>query len=473
MKLGCIRWLLAFVVVATSNFSRAESSCDSVSFATMKVHYFLVASHALYGGDVLPAAFESDHRLLRNQWVQLLSAQQSDTEPTLLPMNRQPQVFFNQVYYNPLKPLAQSASRLCEVIQTTLPDGDNNDHYIFVTSLTGGQVVQTALEGCAKQLLPSNANQFYSYESATGETIRFNSRVRSYIVTPDMNHGFRPASDTVYPFYEFEFLKNLQAGSSFYARTANLALSGAPLLVLNHEIDAPSVRAFYPDMPMRSYPWAVDRNGELPSDSFDFRLDLMKWMSLSTLKLCAKSYCEANPDDILCKCQVVDHGAWGTEGGANDVSIYLSQHPECSPGWINASRPFPALESPYLSQFYPNLRSEFRQRGFGEELPKPFWKLPLKAPRCGDGRVDKGEECDDGNKLDGDGCDKNCRKEPPKAKCPNNRIEGEEECDSTDPAKPGGSCMMKLLLEGNMFLNAVRCNNSCKCELFTSPGGGL
>ncbi|MDI7269687.1 MAG: hypothetical protein QME96_16995, partial [Myxococcota bacterium] len=34
---------------------------------------------------------------------------------------------------------------------------------------------------------------------------------------------------------------------------------------------------------------------------------------------------------------------------------------------------------------------------------------PAPPSACGDGRVDPGEECDDGNRLDGDGCDWQCR----------------------------------------------------------------
>src|SRR5688572_24180989 len=35
------------------------------------------------------------------------------------------------------------------------------------------------------------------------------------------------------------------------------------------------------------------------------------------------------------------------------------------------------------------------------------------ADNCGDEIVQGNEECDDGNRLPGDGCDENCRSEPP------------------------------------------------------------
>jgi len=35
----------------------------------------------------------------------------------------------------------------------------------------------------------------------------------------------------------------------------------------------------------------------------------------------------------------------------------------------------------------------------------------ISEPYCGDGILDKGEECDDGNNVDGDGCDADCKSE--------------------------------------------------------------
>jgi cysteine-rich repeat protein len=49
---------------------------------------------------------------------------------------------------------------------------------------------------------------------------------------------------------------------------------------------------------------------------------------------------------------------------------------------------------------------------------------------CGNGKVEKGEECDDGNLQAGDGCDAQCRQE----KCGNGRVDAGEQCD---PPKAG------------------------------------
>ena len=48
-----------------------------------------------------------------------------------------------------------------------------------------------------------------------------------------------------------------------------------------------------------------------------------------------------------------------------------------------------------------------------------------KLLSCGDGHLDKGEECDDGNHVDGDGCDHNCTL----PRCGNGVVDAGEECD--------------------------------------------
>lgn len=65
------------------------------------------------------------------------------------------------------------------------------------------------------------------------------------------------------------------------------------------------------------------------------------------------------------------------------------------------------------------------------------------APICGDGRLDRGEECDDGNAVGGDGCGARCLNE---SVCGNGILERNEECD-----------------DGNA-VNRDGCNAQCKLD---------
>jgi cysteine-rich repeat protein len=49
-----------------------------------------------------------------------------------------------------------------------------------------------------------------------------------------------------------------------------------------------------------------------------------------------------------------------------------------------------------------------------------------RAPFCGDGNLDEGEECDDGNNFDGDGCSAECTVEP---FCGDGVLDEGEQCD--------------------------------------------
>jgi len=55
-----------------------------------------------------------------------------------------------------------------------------------------------------------------------------------------------------------------------------------------------------------------------------------------------------------------------------------------------------------------------------------------RAPFCGDGDVDPGEECDDGNNDDGDGCASDCTAEMGTPVCGNGILEGAEICEVSD-----------------------------------------
>jgi len=54
------------------------------------------------------------------------------------------------------------------------------------------------------------------------------------------------------------------------------------------------------------------------------------------------------------------------------------------------------------------------------------FKVRQAPPKCGDGELDEGEQCDDGNTVGGDGCSAICTIEPP---CGNGMKDEGEECD--------------------------------------------
>lgn len=61
----------------------------------------------------------------------------------------------------------------------------------------------------------------------------------------------------------------------------------------------------------------------------------------------------------------------------------------------------------------------------------------LSASACGDGVADPGEGCDDANLLPGDGCDADCQSE----RCGNDRVDAGEECDPPVTNHCSDSCL--------------------------------
>ena len=94
---------------------------------------------------------------------------------------------------------------------------------------------------------------------------------------------------------------------------------------------------------------------------------------------------------------------------------------------------------------------------FGKELGG--WTLDdvcinglVKIPRCGDGEIDFGEECDDGNNTDGDGCAKDC----------NDEVEaGGGGCCDARGAAPGNG-LLALALAGVLRACSRRRGRSCR-----------
>jgi cysteine-rich repeat protein len=109
-------------------------------------------------------------------------------------------------------------------------------------------------------------------------------------------------------------------------------------------------------------------------------------------------------------------------------------------------------------------------------------ETPPPQPRCGDGNMDAGEQCDDGNNVDGDGCSANCTTEtpPPQPRCGDGHLDAGEQCDDGNLVS-GDGCSSTCMTEappapvcGNGVLEAGEecddgntvdddlCTNACK-----------
>jgi len=61
---------------------------------------------------------------------------------------------------------------------------------------------------------------------------------------------------------------------------------------------------------------------------------------------------------------------------------------------------------------------------------------------CGNGRIDRFEECDDGNRMAGDGCSAYCQREY----CGNGRLDPGEQCDDGE-RKADDGCSKRCFIE--------------------------
>jgi cysteine-rich repeat protein len=84
---------------------------------------------------------------------------------------------------------------------------------------------------------------------------------------------------------------------------------------------------------------------------------------------------------------------------------------------------------------------------------------------CGNDRLDPGEMCDDGNRMGGDGCDANCRRE---AYCGDNNVDAGEVCDDGNN-RSGDDCRSDCLSDetcGNGIVDFARgevCDGTPTC----------
>ena len=84
---------------------------------------------------------------------------------------------------------------------------------------------------------------------------------------------------------------------------------------------------------------------------------------------------------------------------------------------------------------------------------------------CGDGKVTRelGEQCDDGNNLDGDGCSRKCQVEQTsQAVCGNGKVEGNEACDEGVNNGKAGYCSTECT-------EIIECYTDSDCINATKP----
>jgi cysteine-rich repeat protein len=110
---------------------------------------------------------------------------------------------------------------------------------------------------------------------------------------------------------------------------------------------------------------------------------------------------------------------------------------------------------------------------------------PVSAPRCGDGVVDSGEQCDDGNNVGGDGCSATCQRE----ECGNGILDPGEVCDDGNTVsgdgcdadcRGTGGCGNGILDPGEECdeggVNTATCNADCTVSAcgdgFVNPAAG-
>jgi cysteine-rich repeat protein len=481
-KLRAVALLLSFTCLVDCRPALSLDSCDNVDMSSKKINYFLVASQAMYAGDVLNAAFKWDHEAAGEIITEVLS-RRDEKNGKPLPANRQPIVSFNQIYYNPLDTLEQIATRICADFPVIAPDPERNDEYIFITSMFGGAVVQKLLNGCLSTRLPAYDSEGNSFSTTlpTGVEIKFNRQVRSYIVFPDLLRGYRAPDSTIWPFYEFGFLKHFGENSQTLDGVKHLALGSEPLRVLNIQLDNPSVLALTGNQEFSRYPWSFYHDDnyvlELPEEWVDFRERVVMMFAGGTVYTCAPDWCEQYPGDVFCKCKFLSREHIGSDCRGEPACIYLFTHPECMGPIGLPTLGIPSSVIPVaglvLSTEYQMVRTALRLRGYSKGALLTLRKLPTRK-FCGDGTTDKSlkEECDDGNKVDGDGCSSTCKIE---GVCGDGKVNHpNEECDSSDPTKPGGSCesmlnIAKRALGPEASNLAVRCSPLCKCEMYSLP----
>jgi cysteine-rich repeat protein len=81
------------------------------------------------------------------------------------------------------------------------------------------------------------------------------------------------------------------------------------------------------------------------------------------------------------------------------------------------------------------------------------------AATCGNEKIEEGEQCDDGNKVDGDGCEKDCTTTPP-ITCGNGVRDIDEECDDGNNSN-GDGCAANCIIEPDCGNGLVEGDEEC------------
>jgi cysteine-rich repeat protein len=152
-----------------------------------------------------------------------------------------------------------------------------------------------------------------------------------------------------------------------------------------------------------------------------------------------------------------DPGAPGTPGIPGETGL--------------AGPPGPAAVLPFAGQMCPSGQSVV---GFEASGNIVCTGTATTTPRCGDGIVDVGEQCDDGNQLSADGCSALCKLERAPG-CGNAYIDPGEQCDDGNQLSADGcsaTCQLEASAsepEPGSLAGITRAHNAYRTELNLAP----
>ena len=146
--------------------------------------------------------------------------------------------------------------------------------------------------------------------------------------------------------------------------------------------------------------------------------------------VCAAGY---HPVGAACEANATANPCEGIDCDGRGICRVEAEAPacDCAPGY----EPLGALHCVPLARPDAGADEAGADDSVADELAESA--VDTAVPRCGDGIVQTGEECDDGNSFDDDACLSGCRS----ARCGDGVVRtGVEECDSTDRLSCTTSC---------------------------------